>query len=266
MDFGGCLAVVGSQDASGVLDELFLVRDGCGQEERVQRGIVEAFPGIGTAGDPSRGGPPCCGCSRASAAARSLAPIPPRSTTGSWPAARSPSASFNRCAIQLMRTRQFLPCISAAVTSVMTFLHDLVTDFAQGICAVAANSRIGAFYQPVIGPHTEAQTIKLVMARLANADPQRYDCYRLGVPYADCSRSRTQDFVGEQQAWVAKPSRSDAGERSSAFGQGPGRSPPRPRTRWCLRWPVGAHSGRFGLGTSLLSGCRLRTRCPGQRC
>ena len=45
MDFGCGLAVVGAEDASGVLDELSLVGDGCGEEERVQRGTVEALAG-----------------------------------------------------------------------------------------------------------------------------------------------------------------------------------------------------------------------------
>jgi hypothetical protein len=72
---------------------------------------------------------------------------------------------------------------------VSLLLADLVTEFAVGIKAVdalapiASNSRTGASFQPGIGPHTEAQTIKLVMAHLADTDPQRYDTYRLGVPY-----------------------------------------------------------------------------------
>jgi len=69
-----------------------------------------------------------------------------------------------------------------------------VMDFARGIKAVdsmapvASNTRTGASYQPGIGPHTEAQTIRLVMAHLADADPQRYASYKLGVPYADGTR------------------------------------------------------------------------------
>src|SRR5262249_6732011 len=73
-------------------------------------------------------------------------------------------------------------------------LADVVMDFARGIQAVdsqapvASNSRTGVSYQPGIGPHAEAQTIKLVMAHLADADPRRYASYWLGVPYADGTR------------------------------------------------------------------------------
>jgi hypothetical protein len=76
----------------------------------------------------------------------------------------------------------------------VSVLADLVMDFARGIqtadsmAPVASNSRTGASYQPGIGPHTEAQTIRLVMAQLADADPPRYASYKLGVPYADGTR------------------------------------------------------------------------------
>jgi len=76
----------------------------------------------------------------------------------------------------------------------VSVLADLVMDFARGIQAVdsmapvASNSRTGASYQPGIGPHTEAQTIRLVMAHIADADPRRYGSYKLGVSYADGTR------------------------------------------------------------------------------
>ena len=86
-------------------------------------------------------------------------------------------------------------------------LTDLVTDFALGIQAVdslapiASSSRTGASYQPGIGPHTEAQTIKLVITYLADADPQRYDSYRLGVPYADGTRQACDVCLGDPGSW-----------------------------------------------------------------
>ena len=78
--------------------------------------------------------------------------------------------------------------------TVSLLLADLVMDLARGVEAVdsrapvASSARTGASYQPGIGPHTEAQTIKLVMAHLAKADPPRYSSYGLGVPYADGTR------------------------------------------------------------------------------
>lgn len=58
-------------------------------------------------------------------------------------------------------------------------LKTLVTDFAEGVAAVdatspvAVNQRSGAAFQPGIGPHTEALTVKLVMLRLATSHPER---------------------------------------------------------------------------------------------
>jgi hypothetical protein len=87
-------------------------------------------------------------------------------------------------------------------------LPELVTDFAAAIGAVdslapvASNSRTGASYQPGIGPHTEAQTIKLTMAHMAAADPQRYASYRLGVPYGDATRQACDMCLGEPPEWT----------------------------------------------------------------
>jgi hypothetical protein len=87
-------------------------------------------------------------------------------------------------------------------------LTDLVTDFAQGIQAVdsqapvAANARTGASYQPGIGPHTETQTIKLVMARLAGVQPRRYASYQLGVPYADGTRQACDVCLDGPEPWA----------------------------------------------------------------
>jgi hypothetical protein len=80
-------------------------------------------------------------------------------------------------------------------------------DLARGIEAVdsqapvASSARTGASYQPGIGPHTEAQTIKLVMTHLAQADPPRYSAYRLGVPYADGTRQACDVCLGGQAPW-----------------------------------------------------------------
>jgi len=46
VDLGRSLAVVRAQDAAGVLDKPALLGDGCGEEEGVQRGAVESFPGV----------------------------------------------------------------------------------------------------------------------------------------------------------------------------------------------------------------------------
>jgi hypothetical protein len=86
-------------------------------------------------------------------------------------------------------------------------LADLVMDFAQGmqvvdlLAPVASSSRTGASYRRGIGPHTEAQTIKLVIAHLAEAEPARYSSYRLGVLYADGTRQACDVCLGSPVAW-----------------------------------------------------------------
>jgi hypothetical protein len=86
-------------------------------------------------------------------------------------------------------------------------LAGLVTDFARGIEAadsqapVASNSRTGVSYQPGIGPHAEAQTVKLVMAHLADADPERYASHRLGVPCADGTRQACDVCLDGPEPW-----------------------------------------------------------------
>jgi len=46
VDLSGCLAVVGAQDAPGVLQQASLAGDRRGEEEGVQRRAVESFPGV----------------------------------------------------------------------------------------------------------------------------------------------------------------------------------------------------------------------------
>jgi hypothetical protein len=51
VDFGGGLAGVGPQDTAGVLYEPAFEGDGCGEEEGVDCGAVEAFADVGAGGD-----------------------------------------------------------------------------------------------------------------------------------------------------------------------------------------------------------------------
>jgi hypothetical protein len=82
-------------------------------------------------------------------------------------------------------------------------LEDFVRDFARALSAVhalspvAVNVRSKAAYQPGIGPHTEAQTVWLVMASLAASEPGVYGDHRLGVPYGDGSRQSCDLCLGQ---------------------------------------------------------------------
>ena len=55
VDLGGGLVVVRAEDAAGVLDEPSLLGDGRSEEEGVQRGAVESFPGIRAGRDSQQG-------------------------------------------------------------------------------------------------------------------------------------------------------------------------------------------------------------------
>lgn len=80
-------------------------------------------------------------------------------------------------------------------------LDEVVRDLAFGIKAVddqhpvAVNQRTGASYQPGIGPHTEALTTKLVVETLATRI-ERWNDYRLGVPYGNGSRQACDLCLG----------------------------------------------------------------------
>jgi hypothetical protein len=84
------------------------------------------------------------------------------------------------------------------------FLGTLVEDFAQAMVHVdagsprAASSRSpGRVYQPGIGPHSEAETVRLVMTELARTHPDRYADYSLNVPYTANPRQRCDLRLGD---------------------------------------------------------------------
>jgi hypothetical protein len=86
-------------------------------------------------------------------------------------------------------------------------LSRLATDFAKNLERVdgrrpqAFGSRTGRAYQPGIGPHTEAETIRLVAAELAATDNE-YVGYALNVPYAGISRQRCDWCLGLPPEWT----------------------------------------------------------------
>jgi hypothetical protein len=68
-------------------------------------------------------------------------------------------------------------------------LDELVADFAVGLMAAdrkaprAINQRSKEQFQPGIGPHTEAETIRLVMEDLRQISPVAYGKFERNVPY-----------------------------------------------------------------------------------
>ncbi len=86
-------------------------------------------------------------------------------------------------------------------------LATVVDDFARGMeladrrCPPASNARSGVTFRPGIGPHTETETVKLVMAELSRTTPNRYGDYALGVPYSGVARRRCDLCLGSGPNW-----------------------------------------------------------------
>ena len=70
-----------------------------------------------------------------------------------------------------------------------SFLTAFVADFADGLKGAdakqpqAVNQRSEKIFQPGIGPHTEAQTVRLVLDEMRAARPARYSGAEFAVPY-----------------------------------------------------------------------------------
>ena len=86
-------------------------------------------------------------------------------------------------------------------------LSTLVADFAAGIKAadglspVAVNVRTKVAFRPGIGPHTEAQTVKLTMDQMVLAQRGRYEQFKLNVPYGDGTGQACDLCLGESPDW-----------------------------------------------------------------
>ena len=86
-------------------------------------------------------------------------------------------------------------------------LEELVQDLANGIKLadsghpVAVNSRTKAVFQAGIGPHSETETVRLVMRELAQVKPELYGHYRVGVPYPHSVRQKCDLCFGLSPDW-----------------------------------------------------------------
>jgi hypothetical protein len=87
-------------------------------------------------------------------------------------------------------------------------LGEIVADFADGMIhadarrPVAVNMRSKQQFQPGIGPHSEAQTVELVMAELPTLKPDLYvETVGLAVPYPELPRQRCDLCFGRPKAW-----------------------------------------------------------------
>lgn len=68
---------------------------------------------------------------------------------------------------------------------------------ADARCPQAVNQRSGVPYQVGLGPHTEANTVSLVLGEMEEDNPGRYgDAWRTGVPYGTGSRQKCDVCLG----------------------------------------------------------------------
>jgi hypothetical protein len=95
------------------------------------------------------------------------------------------------------------------------FLAAFVADFADGLKAAdakqpqAVNQRSEKIFQPGIGPHTEAQTVRLVLEEMRAREPAQYSSVHLGVPYPNERRQKcdlairldSEDWFIEVKMW-----------------------------------------------------------------
>jgi hypothetical protein len=86
---------------------------------------------------------------------------------------------------------------------VIADLADFVSDFARGISLadarlpIATNVRSKELFRPGIGPHSESETVRLVLAELEAAKSQEYrGRFALGVPYVSTPRRRCDLCLG----------------------------------------------------------------------
>jgi hypothetical protein len=86
-------------------------------------------------------------------------------------------------------------------------LQDIVESFARGIeladsrCPQVITARSGRAYQPGIGPHSEPAAIKLIMQELAEALPEKYSRFRLGVPFPNSPRMKCDLSLADSPPW-----------------------------------------------------------------
>jgi hypothetical protein len=85
-------------------------------------------------------------------------------------------------------------------------LAQLVDDFAEAIQLAdargpqARNSRSGISYMPGMGPHSEAETLELVVTELSKRN-LAYVPHSFGVPYPGATRQRCDWCLGSAPCW-----------------------------------------------------------------
>jgi hypothetical protein len=86
-------------------------------------------------------------------------------------------------------------------------LAEVTRDFDESVAIAdskrpqATSLRSKRLFQPGIGPHTESQTVELVLEALRERYPARYGQYGLGVPYPGSGRQECDWCLGRAPDW-----------------------------------------------------------------
>jgi hypothetical protein len=82
----------------------------------------------------------------------------------------------------------------------------LARDFAEGMMLADARAPAWAGYRPGLGPHTEVQTVALVLAELARICPPKYGAVQTAVPYPNAPRQKCDLLISpaEDRSWAVE--------------------------------------------------------------
>jgi hypothetical protein len=82
----------------------------------------------------------------------------------------------------------------------------LARDFAAGLMLADARSPRWGAYQPGIGPHTEVQTVALVLAELRREHSSLYGAVQTGVPYPNNLRQKCDLLISPSggRSWAVE--------------------------------------------------------------
>lgn len=92
----------------------------------------------------------------------------------------------------------------APISSLLTFIEDFASGFkeAERKQPNAVNVRSKLEFSAGIGPHSEAETVRLVMIELARLFPAKYaGRYATGVPYPESARRKCDLCLGTPPVW-----------------------------------------------------------------
>ncbi len=83
-------------------------------------------------------------------------------------------------------------------------LSELANDFSTSLVRVDSIMPVWPPYQPGIGPHSEAEAVKLITKDMQASHPERYASIALGAQYPERQRQRCDLVIGEPAEWAVE--------------------------------------------------------------